>query len=327
MAVCVSALHPFDPVATKEPTIAYPIPTQRIKPRRLRPGATIGIVAPASPFESDVFDQGVAIVQAMGFETRLAQGISARQGYLAGDDAFRAAQLMAMWADERVDAVICARGGYGSLRILPLLNFQQMVARPMPFIGFSDICTLHQQFLFQVGLVTFHGPTVCSLVEADEQTRGAFFEALTGEVPLQIVAESPRVIAPGRSQGILTGGNLTTLCHLVGTAYAPSYEKCVLFIEDRGEEPYRIDRMLVQMKMAGCFRGLAGLILGTFKDCGSMDDIIHIIGDVFGDLDVPVLAGFAAGHTHRNLILPFGVEVRLDADRGELTLLESPTSD
>jgi len=197
----------------------------------------------------------------------------------------------------------------------------------MPFIGFSDICTLHQQFLFQAGLVTFHGPTVCSLAEADEQTRSAFFETLTGDAPRQIVGDTPRMIAPGRSQGVLTGGNLTTLCHLVGTAYAPCYEGCVLLIEDRGEAPYRIDRMLVQMKMAGCFSGLAGLILGTFQDCGSMDDIIQIIGDVFGDLNVPLLAGFASGHTDRNLMLPLGVEVRLDADRGELTLLESPTLD
>lgn len=263
----------------------------------------------------------------MGFQTRTAEGIFASQGYLAGDDALRAAQLAAMWADERVDAILCARGGYGTLRILPWLNFQQMANRPLPFIGFSDICTLHQQFLFQAGLVTFHGPTVCTLAKADVQTRNAFFDILTGDAPRQIVADSPRMIASGQCQGILTGGNLTTLCHMVGTAYAPSYEGCVLFIEDRGEAPYRIDRMLVQMKMAGCFSGLAGLVLGTFNDCGTMDDIIHIIDDVCGDLNIPVLAGFAAGHTDRNMTLPFGVEVRLDTDRGDLTLLESPTSD
>ena len=320
-------VEPYNLAAVKESAIATTLPTRRIKPRRLMPGATIGIVAPASPFERDVFDQGIAVLEAMGFETRPAQWIFTRQGFLAGDDALRAAQLTAAWADERVDAVMCARGGYGSLRILPLLNVQQMAARPIPFIGFSDISALHQQLLFLAGLVTFHGPMVCSLARADEQTRNTFLETLTGDGPRQIVAETPQVVAPGRCRGILTGGNLTTLCHLVGTVYAPSYDGCVLFIEDRGEAPYRIDRMLVQMKMAGCFSGLAGLILGTFQDCGSMDDLGGVIGEVFGDMDIPVLSGFAAGHTDRNLTLPFGVEVRLDTDRGELTLLEASTSD
>ena len=168
---------------------------------------------------------------------------------------------------------------------------------------------------------------VCSLAQADEPTRASFHETLTGHGPDQYCLEAPRTITPGRGQGVLTGGNLTTLCHMVGTPFSPVFNQCVLFLEDRGEAVYRIDRLLVQMKMAGCFSGLSGIVLGTFQDCGSMDDIISVMGDVFGDMQVPVLAGFGAGHTRRNLTLAFGVEVELDADRGAITLLESPFAD
>ena len=134
------------------------LPSTRIKPHRLKPGATIGIAAPSGAFQPDVFDQGLAVIQAMGFKTRPAPGIDARQGYLAGDDSHRAAQLAAMWADQGVDALMCARGGYGALRILSLLDFDQLAARPIPFIGFSDICSLHHQLLFRAGWSHFTAP-------------------------------------------------------------------------------------------------------------------------------------------------------------------------
>lgn len=302
-------------------------PRNCIKPRRLAPGATIGIVAPASPFDHESFENGLAVLQSMGFKTQPAQGLLKRRGYLAGDDAERAAQLMAAWADDTCDALMCARGGYGSLRILPYLDFSRLKDRPKPFIGFSDITALHVQLNLAAGVATFHGPTVCTLAEADLQTRTSLFQTLTSERTGSLPIENPRTIRSGLARGMLIGGNLATLCHLVGTPYARSFAGGILLLEDTGEAPYRIDRMLVQMRLAGCFYALAGLVLGQFQNCGSEHDVFHVIDDVLGDCNIPVLAGLAVGHGQTNVTLPLGVWVALDADRGELALLESPVSD
>ncbi|MBI5895448.1 MAG: LD-carboxypeptidase, partial [Desulfobacterales bacterium] len=236
-----------------------------IKPAALQPGATIGIVAPASPFPKDELEQGLEILRYLGFRVRLADGLFDVLGYLAGEDARRAAQLMEMFQDATVDGIMCARGGYGCMRILPLLDYHLIRRHPKPFVGFSDITALHQVFCMQSGMVTFHGPLVCTLSKDEDLSRSSLFETLSGQLPAAVSGAQMSSILPGVGEGRLTGGNLTVLCHLLGTPFAPSFAGAILFIEDCGEALYRIDRMLTHMKLSGCFEGLAGIVLGSFK--------------------------------------------------------------
>ena len=295
-----------------------------IKPPALRPNARIGVVAPAGAFDRGALSQGVELIKTMGFEIQLPEGLFEVHGYLAGDDQHRADQLQAMFCDDGVDAIMCARGGFGTLRILSLIDYDLIAAHPKPFIGFSDISALHHALYQKAGLVTFHGPMVCTMRKSDKQSQVAWQHMLSADQPLSVFAHDKCVVRTGRAEGVLVGGNLTTLCHLLGTPYAPSYRDCILFLEEIGEAVYRIDRMLTQMKLAGCFERVAGVVLGTFKGCGQAEEIKGLVAHIFEDYEAPILTGFAVGHGRRNLTLPLGVTVRLDADRGELICLESP---
>lgn len=287
-------------------------------PPRLHPGGVIGIAAPASPFEPEALRKGVDALQGMGFEVVVPEGVFARRRHLAGTDAERAALFERLWLDDRIDAIMCARGGYGCLRILPLLDYPAMSARPKALIGFSDITALLAAVMERCAVATYHGPLVTTLATASDRTRQSFRDALSSSEPQTFRIETGTVVRPGTGAGILCGGNLSTLCHLVGTPYMPVLRGRILFLEDRGEAPYRVDRMLSHMKTAGCLKGLRGLVLGSFEDCGSPEDILSVIEDLFHGTDVPILAGFEAGHTDPNLTLPLGVEAVLDA--GERTL-------
>ena len=288
------------------------------KPRRLRPGAVIGVAAPASPFDRESFERGVQALRGMGFKTAIPDGLSAAQGYLAGSDEHRAALLQRLFDDERVDAVACARGGYGSLRILPLLDYERIAAHPKVLIGFSDATALLTAITERCGFAAFHGPVVTSLAEASESTLAALLAAIASDAPLILSPPAAVTVRPGAAAGVVCGGNLTTLCHLVGTPFQPSFRNRILFLEDRGEAPYRIDRMLTQLKLAGCLEGIRGIILGAFTDCGSLPEILAIVNERLADAGIPMLAGMEAGHAEPNLTLPLGVKALLDADRGSL---------
>lgn len=298
-----------------------------IKPQRLKPGATVGVVAPASPFRRRVLGQGLKILQGMGYGIKLADGLFEANDYLAGSDAHRASQLHTMFLDEGVDAVMCARGGFGSLRILSHLDWGCLRSHPKPFIGFSDITAIHQAFLIKAGLASFHGPVVCSLPSSDRQTQLSFHRAVTSEERISLKVAKPRAISSGRAQGILTGGNLTTLCHLVGTPFAADYSGTILFLEDTGEAAYRIDRMLAHMKLAGCFDGVKGVVLGAFRGGVRAAVVDRLVCQLFAGRKMPILGGLAVGHGRRNLTLPVGIPVELDADSGKLTFLECATVD
>jgi muramoyltetrapeptide carboxypeptidase len=296
-----------------------------IRPPRLRPGDTIGITAPAGPFDPEKFMKGKTVLETMGFHTCYDESIFQKHGFLAGTDIRRADQVNRLFADSSVRAIVCARGGYGSMRILPYLDFKTIQTHPKIFLGFSDISVLLTILYDRCGLVTFHGPVVTTLANATEKTIMAMKTALTSNAPLELIPGDGTVIKPGVCSGILTGGNLTTLCHLVGTPYTPNFKGKILLLEDVGEMPYRIDRMLTQMKLAGCFNDIAGLILGAFKECGQLNEIVEIFDNIFDDLNIPILAGFGIGHREHNLTIPMGLGATLDTEKKQLLFHESAT--
>ena len=298
-----------------------------MKPPRLALGDTIGIVAPASPFSQERFNKGVAVLKSMGFRVSFDDDIFIKQGYLAGTDAQRADFINRLFADQEIKAIVCARGGFGAMRVLALLDYEAIKKHPKIIVGFSDISALLSVLDTRCGLVAFHGPMVTTLADAGRETKASLLAALTSDVKLELAPANGRVIKPGRASGPIAGGNLTTLCHLVGTPFAPSYNGKIVFFEDKGEAAYRIDRMLSQMKLAGCFEGLVGLVLGSFEDCGEFDEICRIAAGMFKDTEIPILAGFDIGHGKTNITIPLGIKATLDADRQLLIYHEAATAD
>lgn len=288
-----------------------------VLPPRLQLGDRIGIAAPSSPFESETFNQGVDMLRRLGFEPVVPQGVFEKEDYLAGSDGHRADQLSALFADDSIRGIICARGGYGSLRILSQMNFDLVQAHPKVLVGFSDVSTLLSAISQQCGLVTFHGPMVTTLASAAEMTRQGFLSAVSGDQPLIIRAEKPVVLQSGRGSGPVAGGNLTTLCHLLGTPFEPNWKGHILFLEDINEALYRVDRMLTQLKLAGCLEGLTGMVLGAFKDCGEPDAVYRLVMDLFDTEGPPIIGGFEFGHgLEDNLTLPVGLVATLDTQQG-----------
>lgn len=298
-----------------------------LKPPRLKQGDTIGIVAPASHFDLEKFNRGIAVLESMGFNTSVPEGLFNKKGYFAGSDLERAEMVNRYFADTNVKAIMCARGGYGSIRILSLLDYKTIQKNPKIFVGFSDVSALLSTLYLRCRLVTFHGPTVTTLANSDNRTKDSVFSMITSREKPEITMESGITIQPGSASGPVLGGNLNTLCHLLGTPFQPDFKDCILFLEDRGEAAYRIDRMLSQMKLAGCFNGLAGFILGNFEDCGDTDDIIRIAGDIFKDDKIPILAGLKVGHGKRNLAIPTGLNATLNADFKVIAFHELATTD
>jgi muramoyltetrapeptide carboxypeptidase len=286
-----------------------------IRPRRLKPGDTIAIVAPASPFDRKTFSQGLQTLESMGFQIRVPDEIFEKNGYLAGSDEHRAGLVMRLFEDQSVAALVCAKGGFGSLRILPLLDFDVIRKNPKVFLGHSDITALLASITARSGLVTFHGPLVTTLANAPETTCSTLLKAISSSTIVEIKPARGIALKAGRTTGRVIGGNLTTLCHLLATPFEPRFENHILLLEDRGEALYRIDRMLFQMKLAGCFKGIAGLALGSFEACGSLDGVFKIFEEHFKDVPGPILAGFDAGHGQQNITVPFGLDATLDADK------------
>lgn len=295
-----------------------------IKPRRLGPGSVIGIAAPAGAFDRKELEKGVSGLRAMGFEVVVPDDICLAERYFAGTDAQRCESLHRIFAEPAIDAVMCARGGYGSLRILPLLDYALIGDHPKVIIGFSDITALLSAISMRCGLVVFHGPVLTTLGEASERTRAGLLEAVASDRPLRIRSQNASAWRPGTASGMLGGGNLTTLCHLLGTPFAPCFHEHIVFLEDRGEAPYRIDRMLTHLKIAGCFDGVKGLVLGSFQDCGDPAELMNIVEDVFQETEFPILSGMEAGHTDPNLTIPLGIRTELDTESRSLTF-ECPT--
>ena len=277
----------------------------------VKQGETIGICASSGKFDAQTLEKGINILKSLGFKVFVPKNIFKQQKYLAGDDGLRAGVINRLFSDPDIKAIICARGGYGALRVLSRLYWNIIKQNPKPFIGYSDITALLTALINETGMPVIHGPNVVSLASADKETLNSFFQVLTGEQTYLSVPEG-RVIKSGTAEGLLTGGNLATLSHLMGTRFQANFKNVILFLEDIGEPLYKIDRMLTQMKLAGLFDNIRGLIIGSFQNCADYADIEELVEEIFDDYQIPVLSGLSAGHGKSNLSLVFGEMVRLD---------------
>ncbi|MER7850817.1 LD-carboxypeptidase [Kitasatospora sp. NPDC096077] len=297
------------------------------RPRQLSPGDHIAVVAPSGPIDPERLAAGVEILRSWGLRVTVAPHVLDTHpvlGYLAGTDADRAADIRAAWLDPTVDAVICARGGYGVHRIVDLLDWTAMrAARPKPFIGFSDVSSLHEAFAQRLGLATLYGPLAAgaSFVgdgPTAEHLRRTLFEPATVTV---LGSPTATPLVPGRAHGVTAGGCLHVLAAERGTPAArPSYRGGILVLEDVNEHPYQLDRLLTQFLRSGALDGVAGIALGSWEGCGRPDRVRNVMLDRLGDLGVPVLGDLGFGHCPSTLTVPLGVPALLDADAGTLTL-------
>jgi muramoyltetrapeptide carboxypeptidase len=297
----------------------------RARPRRLRAGDTVAIVAPSGPPPPELVDTSVAVLQDWGLRVRVAKHVLDRHPdlpYLAGRDADRAADLQAAWCDPDVAAVVCARGGYGAMRMADLLDWDAMAAAgPVVFTGSSDITALHTEIGERLGVVTVFSPITAGTSfdqTAQKYLRATLFEP---ETMLELTGPAVATMNHGTATGILTGGNLSLLASCTGTA-GPAPDGSIVLLEDVNEEPYQIDRMVTQLLRAGWFTGVAGIALGSWTGCGEPAAVHAVLADLLGGLGIPMVWELGFGHVPAQLTIPLGIEATLDADAGTLTLTE-----
>ena len=306
-----------------------------IKPKKLKLGDTIGIVAPGSPTTEEKVEKAYEKLKEMGFKVKLGKSCYSKYGYLAGRDELRAEDLNSMFRDTEVDGIICLRGGYGTIRILELLDYNLIRANPKVFVGYSDITAIHIAINQISNLVTFHGPMAASDLAGDisKFSLESLFNSILHEDfdgNLKNPTEELITINGGVAEGQIIGGNLSLITSTIGTPYEIDTKGKILFIEEIGEEPYRIDRMLNQLKLSNKLQEAEGIILGNFSNCMPEDPdmsltLEEVIDDLIRPLNKPTLYNLQAGHCDPNITIPFGVRVRLNADRKEIVVLEKPT--
>ncbi|MEP3388708.1 MAG: LD-carboxypeptidase [Reichenbachiella sp.] len=311
-----------------------------IKPKALKKGDTIGLITPASAVTRQAFEKAVENLEAMGFVVKYTDNMSVRKGFLAGTDQQRLDDLHQMFSDPNIDGIVCARGGYGSGRLLPKINYDLIKANPKVLVGYSDITALLYGIHQKTGLVCFHGPVGAS--EYSEFTDKAFEQVLMkGKAPKferpkeweenEDPAFQSLPIVEGTAEGALVGGNLSLMCSLIGTPYDIDFKGKIVFIEEIGESPYRVDRMLTQLLNSGKLSEAKGVAMGVFRGCETKPDdpdftlstsLENVLKDRFGHMNIPVLYGLPIGHIDDNATLPFGVQAELDVEKGSLRLLE-----
>jgi muramoyltetrapeptide carboxypeptidase len=309
-----------------------------IKPKRLKAGDTVAVIAPASGLSKESFDKALQNLESLGLKTKVGKSARGIKGFLAATDKERLDDLHAAFADSTVSAVWCVRGGYGAARLLPDIDYNLIRKNPKILIGYSDITSLHLAISQNTGLVTFHGPVAAS--ELSDYTKAHVVNALMNlSAPYKIeISEynkanesnlfKTETIVSGKCRGHLIGGNLSLLAALAGTPFALQNMKGkILFIEDVGEQPYRIDRMLTQLRQSIDLHSLSGIALGIFEDCNpktaDTQSLIDVIKDRLGDLGIPVVYGLSFGHIRDQFTMPVGIEAELDADNATMTLLET----
>ncbi len=313
-----------------------------LRPRALREGDTVGLITPATYVsDPDRLALAVRTVQYFGLRPKMGPNVGKRIGYLGGTDQERLDDLHAMFRDPEVKGVFAIRGGYGSEHLLDRIDYGLLRANPKVFLGYSDITALHLAIQKHANLVTFHGPVMIS--GFSEFTQKWFRPALFSTEPLGVLTNPPeanelrpahvlRAVRPGKARGRLIGGNLTLMSATLGTPYEIDTRGRILFLEDVGEEPYGLDRMLTQLRLAGKLAAAAGIVFGECANCGPREfqpsyestfSVGEVIDQILGKLDIPVLSGLTLGHTDDQLTLPLGVMAALDTAKGELIIEES----
>lgn len=312
-----------------------PAPLARVLPRGLRPGSTVGIVCPASGANQQDIKDFADLCRFWGVNVKLGKNVSKRNGYLSAPDNERASEFMQFIEDPEVDAVVCARGGYGVMRILPMLDFTSIRQAGKIIMGFSDITALLIAANQLSGMVTFHGPVASS--SFDEFTVKSLRETVVAEnqqAPSAFSNSRLTTISPGMAQGKLTGGNLALVVSTLGTKYEIDTTDSILFLEEVNEEPFRVDRMLTQLWLAGKLQSCKGVALGNFRDCEargtSISPVSFTLEQVFeqrlATLGIPVVYGLPFGHVRSKLTMPLGVQAELDATSKTLKILEPAIS-
>jgi muramoyltetrapeptide carboxypeptidase len=303
------------------------------KPALLKPGDTVAVTAPANGvFRKNAVSQFKARLNRLGFKVELGKTLYEYHGNMAGPDDLRASELMQYFTDEQIKGIFTMRGGWGCGRILPMLDFDRIKQNPKVIIGFSDITSLLIAIYAKTGMITFHGPVGYRYWNAF--TTSSFKKVLMQKSEsLQLSNASNdrykvKTINSGKARGKLIGGNLTVVSSMIGTAYTPDWEGKILFLEDIGEEPYRIDRMLTQLRLSGVFDKINGFIFGQCAAClppiqSQSFTLLDVLQQHMKPLNIPAYMGASIGHIENKMTLPIGVNAELDADKGKITLLET----
>jgi muramoyltetrapeptide carboxypeptidase len=305
--------------------------SKKIKPPRLKAGDSIAITSPAGAVWDDAqVEKFSGILKSFGFNIVLGNTIKLRNGYLAGTDDERAKELKIFFADKNIKGIFSMKGGWGCARILEKLDYKLISQNPKVLIGFSDITTLLNAIYAKTGLITFHGPVGNS--GWNDFTSEVFKSVIMNGESVRFASgpKSEEIITlnKGKAKGILIGGNLTIMSSLVGTEYLPDFKNKILFLEETTEEPYRIDRMLTQLKIAGHLSKLSGIVIGKFVKCEAEEPekaftFMQVLEQQIKPLGIPAYYGAKIGHIEDKLTVPIGIESELDADKGILTLLET----
>jgi muramoyltetrapeptide carboxypeptidase len=310
-----------------------------LKPLRLKKHDVIGIITPASaPSSDEKIDKGIHYLEQLGYRVKLGAHAKAVHGYFAGRDEERASDLNAMFADKQVKAIIAVRGGYGTPRLLEHIDYRVIKRNPKILVGYSDLTALQLAVFTKTKLLTFSGPMLAVEMsdKMDPFTEDFFWRILTSPHPIGNVSNpdnKPLKILLSHSKkaqvtGRLLGGNLSMVTSITGTMFQPNFRDHIFFFEEVGEEPYRIDRMLTQLKLAGILRSIKALLIGSLIDCVPADkakpslSITEILAELTWDLKVPVLSGLAYGHLPRKLTMPIGLSAKVNSRSGTLEFLE-----
>ena len=288
-----------------------------IKPPEMHKNSMIGIVAPSSPFDDKDFSRGLTVLEEMGFRTIFGPNLRNRCGHLAGTDQERVKDLEEMFLRSDVSAVTVARGGFGALRLLSNMDFSVFEKNPKPFVGFSDLTVLLNVISQRCSLITFHGPVVTSLANISDHSRDSFFQTLISPEFPPLIWEEASIVRPGYAEGRLAGGNLTTLCHLLGTPYESNFDAAIVILEDVNEPLYRIDRMLTHLKLAGKLERIRAVLLGSFGGCESVEAVWERVCYLIPNRSIPIWGNMPLGHGEDNYTWPIGANAQLVND-GEI---------
>ena len=307
-----------------------------IKPKRLRKGDIIGIISPASSVENEsLIKKGIKYFEGLGYRVELGNNLGKQKGYLAGTDEERVEDIHQMFSDKNIKAIFCLRGGYGAFRLLDKINYQIIKRNPKIFVGFSEITSMQMAFLTKANLITFSGPMIASHFanEVSKYTEEKFWRLLTSKgKPERIILPDEQIISNikiNKTSGRIIGGNLAVLTAMIGSGFLPALNDSILLLEEINEPPYKIDRMLNQLRLHKVFDKVSGIMLGNFVDCEEPDKkknsltLDEVFEDYFADLKIPVIRSLPYGHSKNIMTLPIGIKINLNIKKRRIEFLEN----